>query len=235
MTRRADPWPMGHCLLCGQAASRRAMAAHLGDCAASHAPARGRTGAVYHLRVDAGRDLPHWLDLEIAGSASLEDLDRFLRDTWLECCGHMSEFRIDRERFQPAEMLDDDWGGAARSMGEPVGKVFGHLRSNARFRHVYDPGSPTLLDLRIGGVRQGSLPGRRQLRLLARNDPEELQCSKCDAVATAVCSMCPVPLFCKTHAARHRCRGGELLPVVDSPRMGVCAYTGPSRPRRRGR
>ena len=32
--------------------------------------------------------------------------------------------------------------------------------------------------------------------------------------------------FCATHASDHDCGAGMLLPVVNSPRMGVCGYTG---------
>ena len=31
--------------------------------------------------------------------ATLADLDRFLRDIWLECCGHMSQFTIGKARY----------------------------------------------------------------------------------------------------------------------------------------
>ena len=32
--------------------------------------------------------------------------------------------------------------------------------------------------------------------------------------------------FCAAHALNHGCRGELVLPVVNSPRVGVCAYTG---------
>ena len=35
-----------------------------------------------------GRDLPmYWMHLEVTASMTLATLDRFLRDTWLECWG----------------------------------------------------------------------------------------------------------------------------------------------------
>ncbi len=33
------------------------------------------------------------------------------------------------------------------------------------------------------------------------------------------------PFVCATQAARHPCGDQALLPVVNSPRMGVCAYS----------
>src|SRR5712692_833293 len=49
---------------------------------------------LFHLVVE-GHDHPmYWMHLEVPTSATLDDLDDFLRDTWLECCGHLSEFKI---------------------------------------------------------------------------------------------------------------------------------------------
>ncbi|GHV12564.1 hypothetical protein FACS189491_05810 [Spirochaetia bacterium] len=42
----------------------------------------------------------YWLLLDIALNATLEDFDDFLRQIWLECCGHMSGF------YPPV----DSWG-----------------------------------------------------------------------------------------------------------------------------
>lgn len=54
---------------------------------------------LYHLVVE-DRYLPdYWMHLELPGSAMLEDLDDFLRDIWLECCGHLSGFRIDGDSY----------------------------------------------------------------------------------------------------------------------------------------
>jgi hypothetical protein len=44
--------------------------------------------------VEEGEDSKHgdlhiyWMHLEVAAGTTLTILDRFLRDTWLECCGH---------------------------------------------------------------------------------------------------------------------------------------------------
>jgi hypothetical protein len=34
----------------------------------------------------------------------------------------------------------------------------------------------------------------------------------------------PEPFYCDEHGADHECGEDGLMPVVDSPRMGVCAY-----------
>ena len=42
----------------------------------------------------------HWLHLEAPASVQLQLLDDFLRDLWLECCGHLSCFTIDGVRYE---------------------------------------------------------------------------------------------------------------------------------------
>ena len=43
----------------------------------------------------------YWLHLETQGSATLEDLDHYLRVIWLECCGHLSSFAMQGKRYTP--------------------------------------------------------------------------------------------------------------------------------------
>src|SRR6266542_1177987 len=74
------------------------------------APGRRRRPAqLYHLVV-SGRYAPmYWLHLEAPSNASLEDLDFFLRRTWLECCGHLSAFRLGDRSFSSIG-ADSGWG-----------------------------------------------------------------------------------------------------------------------------
>lgn len=51
-----------------------------------------------HLFVEARRDKSYWLHVAVPAEASLRTLDRFLRHTWLECCGHLSAFDISVRR-----------------------------------------------------------------------------------------------------------------------------------------
>lgn len=78
-----------------------------------------------HLVVE-GRDLPmYWMHLEMPAEATLADLDDFLRDTWLECCGHLSAFQIGKTSYssQTEEMIWDfnETGAATEAVGEKDG------------------------------------------------------------------------------------------------------------------
>jgi hypothetical protein len=96
------------------------------------------------------------------------------------------------------------------------------------FTYEYDYGSTTALRIELVGRRHA--PARRDaVRLLARNDAPLWKCSTCGKPATSVCAYCfPTDqiFMCKTHTKRHGCEENIFMPVVNSPRMGVCAYVG---------
>jgi hypothetical protein len=99
----------------------------------------------------------------------------------------------------------------------------------SKLEYEYDFGSATALIGELVGKRQGSI-GRASVRLLARNEPLVWPCNDCQAPTTLVCPYCidsGDAVFCDAHAEAHEDAVEEVyLPVVNSPRMGVCAYTG---------
>ena len=187
------------------------MTRHVLGCAAEH-DASGAREAIVQLRVDADGDSRYWLYLEAQASAPLKQLDAQLRRTWLECCGHMSAFRA---------------GTSELSMSTKLGAAL--PRKGASFCYEYDFGSTTALVGQVIGTRNGCL-GRARVRLLARNDPIDWRCANCSSPAVFICPFCIYEgdcLFCKAHAEDHPCAEEEVyLPVVNSPRMGVCGYVG---------
>ena len=201
---------MGACQLCGHEAPKAQMARHLAPCAPAHDKGSGRETLV-QLHIEADGAPEYWLYVEGLETASLQQLDSLLRRVWLECCGHMSAFRLGRAELSKRSPL-----GTLQSKG-------------VAFQYEYDFGSTTALKGRVLGIREGSL-GRNSVRLLSRNAPLKLTCAECGAPATLVCPFCigsgPC-LFCKTHAPQHLCaEEGVFMPTVNSPRMGVCGYTG---------
>lgn len=101
--------------------------------------------------------------------------------------------------------------------------------SGAKFRYEYDFGSTTSLTGHVLSGRHGSI-GREPVRLLARNEPLAWACARCGAPATTICPYCldtDDGLFCDAHAEVHEHADEDIyLPVVNSPRMGVCGYAG---------
>ena len=63
------------------------------------------------------------------------------------------------------------------------------------------------------------------MKILARNNPYTFKCEECDQPATDLCMECD-SIFCEPCLMEHECSEEMALPVVNSPRMGVCGYTG---------
>lgn len=106
------------------------------------------------------------------------------------------------------------------------------VKPGVNFSHEYDFGSTTELRLRQVSERTGPIVSRA-VAVLARNNPPAIVCGACGQSATNVCMMCSrtdTGWLCDACAKRHPCNGGEegmMLPVVNSPRVGVCGYDGP--------
>ena len=115
----------GTCTFCQGTFSKGTMTRHLSACkqrqAALQASATGGTGRptkILHLLVDGYG--PYWLHLEVRADARLDTLDTFLRNIWLECCGHMSQFCINGEDYVSGAAREL----GARTMNIPLEKVF---------------------------------------------------------------------------------------------------------------
>jgi hypothetical protein len=161
------------------------------------------------------------MHLEIPADATIEVLDGFLRQIWLECCGHLSAFTVEGKRYS-AEPMDDF---NDETMDIKLDEV---LKPGMKFFHEYDFGSTTHLTLKVVSEQESQIKGK-SVRVLARNDPPPILCTSCGKMATQVCAECicnDEGWLCDQCAAEHKCGEEMLLPVVNSPRVGTCGYTG---------
>jgi len=221
----------GTCSLCHGEFSKATMTKHLEACqrreseaaAASRKPVR--KAKTFHLLVE-GRDLPmYWMHLAVSTGATLADLDQFLRAAWLECCGHLSAFEIGQQRYISHAEMYTDWEPDEQSMRVRLDKVF-----NPGFTcvHEYDFGTTTELSVRVLAEEAREAKGP-PIQILARNTPPLIPCVVCGQPATQVCSQCIYDeqgWLCEACAKAHECGEEMLLPVVNSPRVGMCGYTG---------
>jgi len=235
-----DEWvSQGKCNLCGETFAKAGMTRHITACRKSHAlkkldgRGKARKTNLFHLMVEGTYAPVFWLHLAVPAGATLRDLDQFLRDIWLECCGHLSAFTVEGVQYEMnTGGVDAMWpmifGGrsAPRSMNVPLGEV---LRPRLKFQHEYDFGTTTTLTLKVASEYEGEAKGK-SVQILARNDLPPIVCEKCGKPATQVCGQCIYDGeggVCDKHAPKHKCGEDMLLPVVNSPRMGMCGYTGP--------
>lgn len=219
----------GKCRLCGKLANKPGQTSHLKTCLEREAAAPGRTDRAtpsLHLVIEGRYDPAYWLHLQAHADATFGELDRVLRDIWLECCGHMSAFRFPRK---PAPQpfwgdFEAEMAGEQRIMQEPLSK---RLQTGVKLDYEYDFGSTTCLTLRVVGEYDRS-PPRSPFRLLARNEEPSYPSAECGKPATQICCGCDGGVLCDKCGKTHECGDKMLLELVNSPRTGVCGYCGPS-------
>lgn len=218
----------GKCNLCGRTVAGAGMTKHLSACRQqqSEKASGKRPGRVFHLVVKGAESPEYWMHLEAPASATLKDLDSFLRNTWLECCGHLSAFTFRHGRYNVTPLDSFGYGDEEeQDMNVALSEV---LQPGIEFFHEYDFGSTTTLYLKVAAVCESPVKGKT-IRLLARNDPPAIECAACREPATQVCGVCIYDgqgFLCDDCVEEHECGEEMCLPVVNSPRVGVCAYEG---------
>ncbi len=73
-----------------------------------------KTEKYFELLLYGAYNKDYWLIIQIKENATLDDLDRFIRDIWVECCGHLSVFEIDGVSYEREP--DDDFGSTTEIM-----------------------------------------------------------------------------------------------------------------------
>jgi hypothetical protein len=201
------------------------MSRHLQACKARKQAIGAEANAeerLFHLAVAGTYASDYWMHLEIPAAATLQDVDQFLRDVWLECCGHLSMFRIHDIRYQCMMFDDGGWGTRDPNMEIALGKV---LTTGLQFSYEYDFGSTTDLVLKVVGERRGVAPKGSPVRVLARNEPPDLRCELCGRPAAWIDIFGEYVLFCEA-CREERLADERIMPLVNSPRTGVCGYVG---------
>ena len=228
----------GKCLFCDKSFSKTSINRHLVSHLNEFKPTE-KHGLSFLVKVETLKrrrgTTPYFLSLWIDGEAKFDDFDSFLRDIWLECCGHMSAFIYPAKR-KPArgffdflnEGEDDEEFEGDISKKWKVKKVFA---KDLVLEYEYDFGSTTALSITV--VEQFPVKATEKIILLSRNEPLKIVCCSCGkAPATQLCSVCyDDAFFCGKCAKKHAKTCSDFadyasMPVVNSPRMGVCGYEG---------
>lgn len=219
----------GVCCYCGFESTKGSMTKHLLVCetrreiaekANAQTPSDKKPVEVlFHLRVQDVHDKDFWLDLEMRGEATLKKLDVFLREIWLECCGHLSEFN------------GGGWGSSKIGMAQVAQKVFA---KHDQLVHIYDFGTSSETLVTLVALRPGIATTKHPIVLMARNKMPEYSCQVCEEPATHLCQECVIEeekagLLCDAHNRIHPHDDyGGTVELVNSPRMGMCGYDGPA-------
>ena len=82
-----------------------------------------KTEKYFELLLYGAYNKDYWLIIQIKENATLDNLDRFIRDIWVECCGHLSVFEIDGVSYEREPDDDFGWGEPAKSTNHTLKQV----------------------------------------------------------------------------------------------------------------
>ena len=146
--------------------------------------------------------LQHWMILVVQPTTSLRQLDHFLRDQWLECCGHLSQFEIGQTTYSSCVPGPDDDPTFDNDLTEDNDQHMVHtveetISHGQRFNYEFDYGDTTCLNLEhvaalpipyhyvpefINPPRQAEHYTEEFITVMARNRPTE-RCYTCRETA----------------------------------------------------
>ncbi len=225
----------GRCVFCEKSFSKASLVKHLN----THLNQKTASGKSFHIKVETN---PRWgrssyfLMLWVDGNATLQKIDTLLRQLWLECCGHLSAFRLPRnKRKSPADFFTDMLAGKPTFDKGDIAmnrKAKDMMHKELILEYDYDFGSTTSLQLTV--IEEFNVQAEEPVMLLSRNEPLGILCESCGkTLAVQVCTVCVNTeiMFCAACAKKHAKTCIDFadyaaMPVVNSPRMGVCDYTG---------
>src|SRR3989344_2317607 len=197
----------GECKYCKKVSSAMAISKHLLACEERKKANKDGDKDIFLIRASAG---PFFVYFEINADYTLEKIDDFLRDLWLDCCGHLSAFTINGTRYNSdCEDLEPD----EKTMNYKLSTL---LSVNLTFSHEYDFGTTTYLNLKVIEKRKGK---NSKVEAIARNNLPDFKC-KCGKMAKEICLQCvgeETGLLCSECAKTHECGEDMMLPVVNSP------------------
>ncbi|MDD4187264.1 MAG: hypothetical protein PHX04_00605 [Bacilli bacterium] len=189
---------IGNCFICGKTFTKTTMKNHI------YKEHNSGDEKCYLIKAEGYYNKSYWLYSSISIHANLTEVDDFLRDIWCECCQHLSAFTINNQEISKKTKI------VMFSLGEKV-------------EYHYDFGSTTKIILtvidEIFRLRQ-----REKICLIGRNVPEEFLCNHCGKPAV-YCDCFGDAFFCEE--CKIKCNDEVyLLPITNSPRCGVCGYSG---------
>ena len=229
----------GFCKYCAKEYTRGGMLRHLGTCKNRIERLNAESGkskcGYFQLVIYGKYDKDYWLIIEISENATLKELDQFLRDIWLECCGHLSSFDICGVQYDAYPCTDSFWAPPAKSMNYKLKDVFA---VGETVGYEYDFGSTTDLVLNVHSYRVGERR-RGKIVILSRNHMPEIICSQCGKNKAQWvdpesyydensfwCEECLEKKDMEDDESEEYCETDFFVRICNSPRMGVCGYEG---------
>ena len=217
----------GKCYYCNEELSERTIKRHVKGCKIRKEKIEEaivnskKTKSQYILSIVpqyASKEYCLYIAIDI--DLTLKSLDSFLRNIWLECCGHLSSFIIDDVNYDSSVDEEFEFFSHTETMDFKLRQV---ISVGDKFRYDYDFGSTTALKLE---VIEEYVAGENysQIEILARNEEIQNFCANCNQKAKYF-DYEEEKFFCEDCIDEDADMVDEFE-YTNSPRDGVCGYVG---------
>ena len=189
----------GNCFICKESFGKIAMKNHIMK--------KHQEGEelCYLLKAEGFYSKDYWLYFSVPLGSTLEVVDKFLRQIWCECCGHLSSFSVGRMEVSMNTKLSCFQEGDA-------------------LLYEYDFGTTTCILLTV--VEEITRPKQKgKVLLYARNEQPDVVCDFCGGEGKYF-NAYEYELLCEKCESALDDEEGFILPIVNSPRCGACGYEG---------
>lgn len=199
----------GQCKFCSGEISKRQVLSHFDQCPQRSLRASDKEKSL-RLRIVDRYAPEFWLAVEVSSEAKFKNLDKLIRNIWVECCGHLSQF--------------GEYGQECPTSR----KIMDTLRPGDKISYLYDFGSTTELMIESLSYSSYDFKNSQAVELVGRNYLPSSACVKCGKQGTQVCTYCLYEMpayFCDQCSASHKTQEDcYLMPLANSPRTGVCGF-----------
>lgn len=230
----------GYCKYCGKEYTRSGMLRHLSACKKRENRLLAENNKIrcryFEIAISCKYVKAYWLIIETNENTTLKELDGFIRDIWVECCGHLSMFICNGTQYESNPDTYSFWGAPSKNMNYRLKDV---VDVGGSMTYEYDFGSTTELELTIHSCRDGE-KRNREIVILSRNNPPEIVCDVCGKHSARLinpqayygdgrvfwCEECYEKKNDEGEYEDEYYESEMMLPICNSPRMGVCGYDG---------
>jgi len=192
----------GKCYYCGKEIAKVSVIKHLKLCTKKEeyqekvkSVGKKRSNLFVLQISDKYNPKDYWIYVSVDENVTLKELDQFLRDIWVECCGHLSVFTIDGVDYdidaKAANEFNFFFGKRSRGMNVKLKNV---LREGLTFSYEYDFGDTTYITIKV--LNKYEDYQHKDIEVMARNNPIEYECFECKNKAYYYCYDCN-KFYCK--------------------------------------
>lgn len=159
----------------------------------------------------------YWVYIVVPLDYTLHKLDSVIRNIWVECCNHLSEFIVSKDNkiniyiYSNHEQEDKD-------INQQINLL--DVIKNKELVYHYDFDNTTKINIEILDIITNK-KNNENILLINRNNEVDINCSNCNNSSNKICSICNKINCCYNSCM---CDNKTLLPLLNSPRMGTCCY-----------